>query len=108
MFSDINDITNLGILEILVIFEIMSKQHLFLPILIYFSCNAVTTAQIIGGSIVDVPNLGAIRGKEIKTVGNLNYNQKTYHTFRNIPYAESVSGSKRFSVKSISHQKYVR
>ena len=86
----------------------MSKQHLFLPILIYFSCNAVTTAQIIGGSIVDVPNLGAIRGKEIKTVGNLNYNQKTYHTFRNIPYAESVSGSKRFSVKSISHQKYVR
>ena len=80
----------------------MSKQHLFLPILIYFSCNAVTTAQIIGGSIVDVPNLGAIRGKEIKTVGNLNYNQKTYHTFRNIPYAESVSGSKRFSVKSIS------
>ena len=82
----------------------MSKQHLFLPILIYFSCNA----QIIGGSIVNVPNLGTIRGKEIKTEGNLNYNQKTYHTFRNIPYAESVSGSKRFSVKSISHQKYVR
>ena len=85
-----------------VIFEIMSKQHLFLPILIYFSC-VVVTAQII-----DVPNLGAIRGKAIKTVGNLNYDQKTYYTFRNIPYAESVSGSKRFSVKSIPHQKYVR
>ena len=48
----------------------MSKQHLFLPILIYFSCNAVTTAQIIGGSIVNVPNLGAIRGKEINATAN--------------------------------------
>ena len=79
-------------------FEIMSKQHLFLPILIYFSCNVVT-AQI----IVNVPKLGAIRGKAIKTVGNLNYDQKTYYTFRNIPYAESVSGSKRFSVCNQPH-----
>ena len=79
-------------------FEIMSKQHLFLPILIYFSCDVVT-AQIIGG----IPNLGAIRGKAIKTVGNLNYDQKTYYTFRNIPYAESVSGSKRFSVCNQPH-----
>ena len=83
-------------------FEIMSKQHLFLQILIYFSCNAVT-AQIIDGSIVNVPKLGAIRGKAIKTVGNLNHDQKTYYTFRNIPYAESVSGSKRFSVINLIH-----
>ena len=78
-------------------FETMSKQHLFLPILIYFSCNVVTS------SIVNVPILGAIRGKAIKTVGNLNYDQKTYYTFRNIPYAESVSGSKRFSVINLIH-----
>ena len=78
-------------------FEIMSKQHLFLPILIYISCNVVTA------QIVNPPNLGGIRGKAIKTVGNLNYDQKTYYTFRNIPYAESVSGSKRFSVCNQPH-----
>ena len=70
----------------------MSKQHLFLPILIYFSINTFAIN-------VTVPDLGTIRGKVIKTVGNLNYEQKTYSTFRNIPYAESVSGSKRFSVR---------
>ena len=82
----------------------MLKQHLFLPILIYFSSNTFGI-HLLGGSvttedpIVNIPDLGAIKGKEIKTVGNLNYTQKAYYTFRNIPYAESVSGSKRFSVR---------
>ena len=82
----------------------MLKQHLFLPILVYFSSNAFGI-HLLGGSvtteypIVNIPDLGAIKGKEIETVGNLNYTQKAYYTFRNIPYAESVSGSKRFSVR---------
>ena len=50
------------------------------------------------GPVVQLPGLGYVQGKEKLTKGNLAYPQKTYYSFRNIPFANTVSGEKRFTV----------
>lgn len=65
-----------------------------------------TDAQ--NGPSVDVPVLGTILGKEIKTKGNLGKEPKTYFAFRNIPYAESVAGEARFSVSRVCFIKHTQ
>ena len=48
--------------------------------------------------MVEVPNLGFIKGRVKQTLGNLEHEKKTFYNFRNIPFAKSVSGLNRFSV----------
>jgi hypothetical protein len=48
---------------------------------------------------VKIGDLGTVIGKEIKTMGNLGREPKTYFTFRNIPYAMPINEVNRFSVK---------
>ena len=48
--------------------------------------------------VVQLPELGHIKGRTVKTIGNQGHPQKTYYNFRNIPFAQSVSGPHRFSV----------
>ncbi len=50
------------------------------------------------GPTVDLGVLGVLRGKSVSTVGNMDHEPRPYYSFRNIPYAESVSGQKRFTV----------
>ncbi|XP_059085741.1 carboxylesterase 1E-like [Tigriopus californicus] len=47
--------------------------------------------------LVTLPDLGTIQGRTKETFGNLGVPKKPYYNFRNIPFAESVSGPKRFS-----------
>jgi len=47
--------------------------------------------------VVHLPSLGHIKGRTIKTLGNLGQEQRTFYNFRNIPFAQSVSGTHRFS-----------
>ena len=47
-------------------------------------------------TILEVNDLGFIRGKEIKTVGYFNNRPKTYHSYRNIKFAQA----ERFKVKN--------
>ena len=49
-------------------------------------------------TVVEVPNLGFIKGRVKQTLGNLEHEKKTFYNFRNIPFAKSVSGLNRFSV----------
>ena len=68
--------------------------HVHLTLIFVFISVDVGFSQL-----VTIPNYGTLKGKEIKTMGNLDNPSKTYYTFRNIPYAQSVSGEKRFSVR---------
>ena len=54
--------------------------------------------------VVQLPNLGHIKGRTVKTIGNQGHPQKTYYNFRNIPFAQSVSGPHRFSVSEHKYQ----
>ena len=47
---------------------------------------------------VKLGNDVTLEGKEIQTVGNLGKTPKTYYTFRNIPYANPITQTNRFSV----------
>ena len=40
-------------------------------------------------TILEVNDLGFIRGKEIQTVGYFNNTPKTYHSYRNIKFAQA-------------------
>lgn len=48
--------------------------------------------------VVTLPNLGTLRGRTAMTKGNVETQPKQFYNFRNIPFAESVSGDRRFSV----------
>ena len=52
--------------------------------------------------VVQLPDLGHIKGRTVKTIGNQGHPQKNYYNFRNIPFAQSVSGPHRFSVRKFS------
>ena len=54
--------------------------------------------------VVQLPELGHIKGRTVKTIGNQGHPQKTYYNFRNIPFAQSVSGPHRFSVSEHKYQ----
>ena len=56
--------------------------------------------------LVTLPNLGVIRGRTLMTKGNLGNDPKPFYNFRNIPFAESVSGEKRFSVRQSANKVY--
>ena len=56
--------------------------------------------------IVNLPDLGYIKGRITQTLGNLGHEKKPYYNFRNIPFAESVSGEYRFSVRRILYIPY--
>ena len=56
--------------------------------------------------IVNLPDLGYIKGRITQTLGNLGHEKKPYYNFRNIPFAESVSGEYRFSVRKILYIPY--
>ena len=56
--------------------------------------------------IVNLPDLGYIKGRITQTLGNLGHEKKPYYNFRNIPFAESVSGEYRFSVRKILYKPY--
>ena len=51
--------------------------------------------------VVNVPDLGYIKGRTMETLGNLGRPKKSYYNFRNIPFAQSVSHQYRFSVRLI-------
>ena len=53
--------------------------------------------------IVNLPDLGYIKGRNTQTLGNLGHEKKPYYNFRNIPFAESVSGEYRFSVRELPY-----
>jgi hypothetical protein len=57
--------------------------------------NASTNA------VVNLPDLGHVKGRIVQTMGNLDHQKKSYFNFRNIPFAQSVSGENRFSVNNI-------
>lgn len=71
-------------------------MHLFLPCVALFSALCLTNAQN-AVSLLTVPTLGTLQGKVYKTVGNLQNTPKDYYSYKNIPYAQSVSGEKRFT-----------
>ena len=49
--------------------------------------------------VVHLPDVGHIKGRTLKTLGRTGGEEpKTYYNFRNIPFAQSVSGEFRFSV----------
>ena len=52
--------------------------------------------------VVQLPDLGHIKGRTVKTIGNQGHPQKNYYNFRNIPFAQSVSGPHRFSVRKFN------
>ena len=52
-----------------------------------------------GTVTVHLPDLGYIKGRVKQTIGNLGHERKTYYNFRNIPFADTVSGAYRFSVR---------
>ena len=54
--------------------------------------------------VVQLPDLGHIKGRTVKTIGNQGHPQKNYYNFRNIPFAQSVSGPHRFSVRKFKTQ----
>ena len=56
--------------------------------------------------IVTLPKLGPIRGRVHQTFGN-GVPKKDYFNFRNIPFAESVSGDKRFTVRKTNNRTQV-
>ena len=60
-------------------------------------CN-VYAAKEVKEIVVQVPDLGYIKGRTVETLGNLGKPKKSYHNFRNIPFAKSVSNQYRFSV----------
>ena len=75
----------------------------FFSIVIYFgaifcSTSAIKTVQ--NDVIITTPNLGTIVGRTKSTVGNLGKPPKTFFNFRNIPFAQSVTGDQRFSVRT--------
>jgi hypothetical protein len=74
---------------------LMTKGYCFIFGLLVIWCHLDVSSAALN---VTLPTLGTILGKEIKTIGNLNNPQKTYYSFRNIPYAEAPVGDKRFSV----------
>jgi hypothetical protein len=47
---------------------------------------------------VKIDGLGTVVGKDVMTMGNPALPPKTYHTFRNIPYAMPITQEKRFTV----------
>ena len=75
-----------------------NQHHISLILLTVF-------VNIFAEPTITVPGLGTLNGKELKTIRN----QKSYYTFRNIPYAESVSGENRFSVSNLDslHLRYL-
>ena len=80
----------------------MGRAKTFL-LLIFASifCN-VYAAKEVKEIVVQVPDLGYIKGRTVETLGNLGKPKKPYHNFRNIPFAKSVSNQYRFSVRIIS------
>jgi hypothetical protein len=48
--------------------------------------------------VLEVPGYGILTGKIIKTSGLLGRQPKDYYAYRNLTYAKSVSGKKRFLV----------
>ena len=77
----------------------MGRAKTFL-LLIFASifCN-VYAAKEVKEIVVQVPDLGYIKGRTVETLGNLGKPKKSYHNFRNIPFAKSVSHQYRFSVR---------
>ena len=69
------------------------------------SCLALASLALTVGlssaqdPVVTLPGLGTLQGRVKSTVGNLGNTPKQFYNFRNIPFANSVSGDKRFSVK---------
>lgn len=51
--------------------------------------------------VLKVPGYGTLTGKTIKTSGLLGRQPKTYYAYRNLTYAKSVSGDKRFLVRDL-------
>jgi hypothetical protein len=54
---------------------------------------------------VQLDSQGVLEGKEMKTMGNLGEQPRTYYGFRNIPYAHTGQ-SNRFAVSSENHHMY--
>ena len=77
----------------------MGRAKTFL-LLIFASifCNVYAAKEVIE-IVVQVPDLGYIKGRTVETLGNLGKPKKSYHNFRNIPFAKSVSNQYRFSVR---------
>ena len=63
--------------------------------LVLISCLAIAAQA--AEPVVNLPNLGTIQGRVHQTFGN-GVPKKDYFNFRNIPFAESVSGNNRFKV----------
>ena len=61
-------------------------------------CNVYAEKEV-KEIVVQVPDLGYIKGRTVETLGNLGKPKKPYHNFRNIPFAKSVSNQYRFSVR---------
>ena len=71
------------------------KISLFLSL---FGVFGSILAQNDGSIVVNLPDLGSIRGRTVQTIGNRGREPKSFYNFRNIPFAQSVSGPHRFSV----------
>ena len=71
-------------------------------VLVFYSALVLAFANGLGqddGTVtVHLPDLGYIKGRAKQTIGNLGHEKKTYYNFRNIPFADTVSGNYRFSV----------
>jgi len=67
----------------------------FAIILILVFCEKISSKD---EPKLNVPGYGTLTGKIIKTSGLLGRVPKTYYAYRNLTYAKSVSGDKRFSV----------
>ena len=71
-------------------------------VLVFYSAFVLAFANGLGqdeGTVtVHLPDLGYIKGRVKQTIGNLGQERKTYYNFRNIPFADTVSGNYRFSV----------
>ena len=77
-----------------------SAKFYMLALTALFCC--LNVLELASGSdvYVDVPELGTIKGKLRSTKGNLNHIPRQFSSFKNIPFAESVVGAKRFTVSS--------
>ena len=71
-------------------------------VLVFYSAFVLAFANGLGQDedtvTVHLPDLGYIKGRAKQTIGNLGHERKTYYNFRNIPFADTVSGNYRFSV----------
>ena len=80
----------------------MGKAKTFLLLISASIFCTVYAAKEVREIVVQVPDLGYIKGRTVETLGNLGKPKKSYHNFRNIPFAKSVSHQYRFSVSYLN------